>query len=144
MCSRWLAIRPITPKLTHVRLYCTILAHCSRITFLDCLDSILDYPGWFSLKSAFSNPAGNLSALVDTVTKTQTIYKNGAFMTGSFLENHDQPRFQSLTQDQAVSISPSVHISLLKWSDQLVKNAMMWPFINDGIPILYYGQFSRR
>ncbi|KAF8227846.1 GH13 alpha-amylase precursor [Tricholoma matsutake] len=88
-----------------------------------CLDSILDYPGWFSLKSAFSNPAGNLSALVDTVTKTQTIYKNGAFMTGSFLENHDQPRFQSLTQDQA-----------------LVKNAMMWPFINDGIPILYYGQ----
>ena len=23
---------------------------------------------------------------------------------------------------------------------QLVKNAMTWPFIQDGIPILYYGQ----
>jgi len=41
----------------------------------------------------------------------------------SFLENHDQPRFQSLTQDQS-----------------LVKNAIAWTFVNDGIPILYYGQ----
>lgn len=43
--------------------------------------------------------------------------------TASFLENHDQPRFQSLTKDQS-----------------LVKNAMAWSFITDGVPILYYGQ----
>jgi alpha-amylase len=43
--------------------------------------------------------------------------------TAPFLENHDQPRFQSLTTDQS-----------------LVKNAMAWSFITDGVPILYYGQ----
>lgn len=30
-------------------------------------------------------------------------------MTGAFLENHDQPRFQSLTQDSAVRIPSSIH-----------------------------------
>ena len=36
-------------------------------------------------------------------SQTQSKYKLGAFNTGSFLENQDQPRFQSITQDQAVS-----------------------------------------
>jgi len=75
------------------------------------------------LTYGFSNPQGNLSALTATVVAEQGAYKNGTFMVGSFLENHDQPRFQSLTQDQS-----------------LVKNAMAWPFLNDGIPIMYYGQ----
>ena len=26
---------------------------------------------------------------------------------------------------------------------QLVKNAMAWPFVQDGIPILYYGEYTR-
>jgi len=91
--------------------------------YTQVLDSILDYPDWYPLTSAFSTPQGNLSALVASVVTSQSAYQNGMFMTGSFLENHDQPRFQSLTQDQS-----------------LVKNAMTWPFINDGIPILYYGQ----
>lgn len=43
--------------------------------------------------------------------------------TATFLENHDQPRFQSITTDQS-----------------LVKNAMAWSFITDGVPIIYYGQ----
>jgi len=64
-----------------------------------------------------------MSALANAAVQAQKQYKNGAFVTGSFLENHDQPRFQSITQDQA-----------------LVKNAMMWPFVHDSIPVLYYGQ----
>jgi alpha-amylase len=68
----------------------------------DVLDSILDYPNWFPLVSAFSTPQGNFSALTASVLASQSAYKNGTFMTGSFLENHDQPRFQSLTQDQSV------------------------------------------
>jgi len=87
------------------------------------LDSILDYPDWFPLTSAFSTVQGNLSALTASVLASQNAYKNGTLMTGSFLENHDQPRFQNLTQDQS-----------------LVKNAMTWPFVSDGLPILYYGQ----
>ncbi|RPD58617.1 glycoside hydrolase family 13 protein [Lentinus tigrinus ALCF2SS1-7] len=87
------------------------------------IDSVLDYPTWFSLTAAFKNNTGNLTALAATVWQSQSSYKNGELMTGSFLENHDQPRFQSLTQDEA-----------------LIKNAMTWPFVQDGIPILYYGQ----
>jgi alpha-amylase len=44
-------------------------------------------------------------------------------VTAAFLENHDQPRFPSLTKDTA-----------------LRTNAMVWPFVSDGIPTLYHGQ----
>lgn len=43
-----------------------------------------------------------MSALAQVAQETQSKYKNGAFNGGSFLENQDQPRFQSLTQDQSV------------------------------------------
>ena len=43
--------------------------------------------------------------------------------TATFLENHNQPRFQSLTANQS-----------------LVKNAMAWSFVTDGVLIPYYGQ----
>ncbi|KAF9467000.1 glycoside hydrolase family 13 protein [Collybia nuda] len=91
--------------------------------YTEVIDSVLDYPTWFPLKTGFTSPQGNLSAITEIVVEAQKTYKNGMFMTGSFLENHDQERFQAATQDQA-----------------LVKNAMTWPFINDGVPILYYGQ----
>ncbi|RDX40957.1 glycoside hydrolase family 13 protein [Lentinus brumalis] len=87
------------------------------------MDSLLDYPAWFTLTAAFRNNTGNLTALATTVWQSQASYLSGELMVGSFLENHDQPRFQSLTQDSS-----------------LIKNAMTWPFVQDGIPILYYGQ----
>ncbi|KAI0691609.1 alpha-amylase [Earliella scabrosa] len=91
--------------------------------YTEVIDSVLDYPTWSTLVTAFQNSAGNITALAGNVWAAQASYKNGEMMTGSFLENHDQPRFQSLTSDEA-----------------LVKNAMAWPFVQDGIPILYYGQ----
>ncbi|KAI0640874.1 glycoside hydrolase family 13 protein [Trametes meyenii] len=91
--------------------------------YTQVLDSVLDYPTWFPLVAAFQTTNGNLSALAATVQQGQSSYKNGQFMTGSFLENHDQPRFQSLTQDNA-----------------LIKNAMTFTFVGDGVPVLYYGQ----
>lgn len=63
---------------------------------------MLDYPTFYPLTSAFVSTSGNLSALVAAVQQAQASYKNGEFMTGSFLENQDNPRFQSQTQDQAV------------------------------------------
>ena len=69
------------------------------------LDSVLDYPTWFSLVSAFQSTSGNMSALAATVQESQAAYKGGEMLQGSFLDNHDQPRFQSLTQDDAVSPS---------------------------------------
>ncbi|SJL08577.1 related to Alpha-amylase A type-3 [Armillaria ostoyae] len=89
----------------------------------DVVDSVIDYPAWFPLHRGFKSTQGSLSALVDVATAAQKSYKQGSFMTGSFLENHDVPRFQSATDDLS-----------------LVKNAIAWSFVTDGIPILYYGQ----
>ena len=72
------------------------------------MDSVLDYPTWFSLTAAFRHNTGNLTALAATVWQSQASYQNGELMTGSFLENHDQPRFQSLTQDGAVRVLRSL------------------------------------
>ncbi|KAK0497870.1 glycoside hydrolase family 13 protein [Armillaria luteobubalina] len=87
------------------------------------VDSVLDYPAWFPLHYGFKSIQGNLSALVDVATAAQRSYNQSLFMTGSFLENHDVPRLQSGTGDLS-----------------LVKNAITWSFVTDGIPILYYGQ----
>ncbi|KIK01831.1 glycoside hydrolase family 13 protein [Laccaria amethystina LaAM-08-1] len=90
--------------------------------YTEVLDSVLDYPNYYTLTSSFSSQTGNFSALISSVTASQQSYSTPS-VVGSFLENHDNPRFQSITQDIS-----------------LVKNAMTWPFIQDGIPILYQGQ----
>ncbi|SJL07387.1 related to alpha-amylase [Armillaria ostoyae] len=91
--------------------------------YTQVLDSVLDYPTWYPVVQAFNTTSGNLSAIQSAVTQAQSSYKNGLFGTGAFLENQDQPRFQSHTTDTG-----------------LVKNAISFPFIHDGIPILYQGQ----
>ncbi|KAF9650224.1 glycoside hydrolase family 13 protein [Thelephora ganbajun] len=87
------------------------------------LDAVLDYPTWFPLVAGFQTQFGNLSSLARVITTSQSAYKNGLFGTASFLENHDQPRFPSLTNDTA-----------------RLRNAITFPFVHDGIPIVYYGQ----
>ncbi|KAJ4474354.1 glycoside hydrolase superfamily [Lentinula aciculospora] len=88
------------------------------------LDSVLDYPTYFAVYNAFNNgTSGNLTVIADVVTQAQDQYNHGTFYVGSFVENQDNPRLQSTVSDQSI-----------------VKNFITWPFINDGIPILYYGQ----
>ncbi|KAL5520212.1 hypothetical protein ACEPAG_9425 [Sanghuangporus baumii] len=91
--------------------------------YTSVLDSVLDYPGYHQLQQAFSNANGDLQSLITSLRDTQRSYKMGAFASGAFMENHDQPRFQSLTKDQS-----------------LIKNAMAWIFATDAMPIVYYGQ----
>ncbi|TFY83786.1 hypothetical protein EWM64_g219 [Hericium alpestre] len=91
--------------------------------YTEVLDAILDYPTYFPMVSAFSSPQGQFAPFIAAVTASQKSYKNGLFLTGSFFENHDQPRFQSYTTDPA-----------------LVRNGVTFPFVHDGIPIVYYGQ----
>ena len=68
----------------------------------EVLDAVLDYPAWFPLVAGFQTQFGNLSSLASIITTSQGTYKNGLFGTASFLENHDQPRFPSLSNDTAV------------------------------------------
>ncbi|KAJ3875382.1 GH13 alpha-amylase precursor [Lentinula edodes] len=92
--------------------------------YTKALDSVLDYPTYYAVYDAFTNgTSGNMSVITEMVTQAQDQYNHGTFYVGSFVENQDNPRIQSTVTDQSI-----------------VKNAMTWPFINDGIPILYYGQ----
>ncbi|TFY68040.1 hypothetical protein EVJ58_g1252 [Rhodofomes roseus] len=91
--------------------------------YTEVLDGILDYPTYYQLTYAFESTSGSIQNLVNVIQSAQSAYENKLFTVGTFLENQDNPRFQSITTDQG-----------------LVKNAMAWPFIADGIPILYYGQ----
>ncbi|KAI0301148.1 glycoside hydrolase family 13 protein [Multifurca ochricompacta] len=91
--------------------------------YTEVVDAILDYPSYFQLANAFLNTEGRFSSLAHVMTSSQQSYKHGLFRTASFVENHDQPRLASLTKDQS-----------------LIRNAMTFPFVHDGIPIVYYGQ----
>ncbi|KAI1787110.1 alpha-amylase [Ganoderma leucocontextum] len=91
--------------------------------YTQVLDGVLDYPAWYQLVSAFANPSGNITELAMKVWDSQARYKTGEFLVGSFLDNHDNPRFMYSVKDHA-----------------LIRNAMAWPFMQDGIPILYQGQ----
>ncbi|PIL26375.1 ATP-binding cassette transporter [Ganoderma sinense ZZ0214-1] len=91
--------------------------------YTQVVDGVLDYPTWFSLVPAFSNTTGNITDLAVKVWDSQARYRTGEFLVGSFLDNHDNPRFMSFVKDHA-----------------LIRNAMAWPFVQDGIPILYQGQ----
>ena len=63
---------------------------------------MLDYPTWYSLVSAFTNPSGNITDLATKVWDAQARYRTGEFLVGSFLDNHDNPRFMSFVKDHAV------------------------------------------
>ncbi|KAI0721448.1 glycoside hydrolase superfamily [Fomitopsis betulina] len=91
--------------------------------YTEVIDGVLDYPTYYQLTYAFESTSGSIQNLVDVIQSAQSTYSTQLFQVGTFLENQDNPRFQSITTDQG-----------------LVKNAMAWPFIADGIPILYYGQ----
>ncbi|KAK1757540.1 glycoside hydrolase family 13 protein, partial [Echria macrotheca] len=86
------------------------------------LDGLLDYPSYYWILQAFGSTTGSISQLVDGINTM----KNGGKDTslyGSFIENHDIERFPHTTSDMA-----------------LVKNAIAFTMLKDGIPIIYQGQ----
>ncbi|CAK4034486.1 carbohydrate-binding module family 20 [Lecanosticta acicola] len=86
------------------------------------LHGTLNYPAYYWITQAFQNTSGSISNLVNGINQMKSTC-NDVTLLGSFLENHDNPRFPSLTSDQT-----------------LIKNAITFPLLADGIPILYQGQ----
>ncbi|KAJ3482123.1 hypothetical protein NLI96_g7190 [Meripilus lineatus] len=87
------------------------------------LDSILNYPMYGALVEAFAIP-GNLNT--SAVSSLMEIYPNkfkDPGLLGNFLENQDLPRWGNLSVDP-----------------QSLWNAMVFNFMSDGIPVVYYGQ----
>jgi alpha-amylase len=86
------------------------------------MDGVLDYPSYYWITAAFESTSGDISSLVNGVNTLKSDSKDTSLL-GSFLENHDQPRFASVTQDMS-----------------LAKNAIAFTVLKDGIPIIYQGQ----
>lgn len=87
------------------------------------LDSVLNFPLYYGLVSAFGNPnATNMTALTSVISQSQSTFKDTGLL-GNFLENQDVPRWSGQSQDP-----------------QSLYNAMIFSFMYDGIPIVYYGQ----
>ncbi|KIM23256.1 glycoside hydrolase family 13 protein [Serendipita vermifera MAFF 305830] len=91
------------------------------------MDSILNFPLYWSLVSAFGitgQPATgslDLTVLRTKMDEAKSGFPNSAVL-GTFLENHDVPRWSG------ISVDP-----------QSLYNALTFIFMSDGIPIVYYG-----
>ncbi|KAL1303749.1 hypothetical protein AAFC00_007091 [Neodothiora populina] len=90
--------------------------------YQDYMDGMLNYPAYFWITQAFKAPGGSISSLVNGI-EIMIGQCSDTTLLGSFIENHDQPRFPSYTSDTA-----------------LTKNAVAFSMLADGIPIIYQGQ----
>lgn len=86
------------------------------------MSGVLNYPAYFWITQAFESTTGSISNLANGINTMKSTCKDVTLL-GSFLENHDNVRFPSLTSDVA-----------------LAKNAILFTMLMDGIPIIYYGQ----
>ncbi|KAH0830442.1 glycoside hydrolase family 13 protein [Lanmaoa asiatica] len=108
----------------------------------NALDSVLNYPMYTAIVDAFAIPGQqNMSAMTDTIAQSKQKFKvietiftqywlvclksatQDCGLLGNFIENQDVPRWQNLSVDP-----------------QSLYNAMIFNFMSDGIPIVYYGQ----
>lgn len=90
------------------------------------LDAVLSYPLYFLLRQVFnpSTAAGQrapASSLGQMARQYSAAFRDPSIL-GTFLENHDNPRF--LTQNPDV---------------QLYRSALLYTFYSTGVPISYYG-----
>lgn len=86
------------------------------------MDSVLNYAMYYAATAAFSSTSGSMSNFVNQLNGMKSQCKDTTVL-GSFSENHDQPRFASLTNDMS-----------------LAKNIIAYSIMADGIPIIYEGQ----
>ncbi|EME39333.1 glycoside hydrolase family 13 protein [Dothistroma septosporum NZE10] len=82
----------------------------------------LNYATYYWIVRAFQSSSSTMSELANNIQWQNSTCKDITLL-GNFVENHDNPRFPSITQDPA-----------------LIINAIAFAILNDGIPIIYYGQ----
>lgn len=86
------------------------------------MSGLLNYPAYYWITQAFQSTTGSISNLVNGIN-TMKAQAEDTTLYGSFLENHDNPRFPSYTSDIT-----------------LAKSAIAFTMLMDGIPIIYEGQ----
>lgn len=90
--------------------------------YQEVMDGVLNYPIYFPLLKAFKSTSGSMSDLYNMINTVKSKCSDSTLL-GNFIENHDNPRFASYTDDMA-----------------LAKNVAAFTIMADGIPIIYAGQ----
>ncbi|ESZ96048.1 glycoside hydrolase family 13 protein [Sclerotinia borealis F-4128] len=88
------------------------------------IGGLLDYGTYYPLKRAFNRDGGSMYDLINLLTPEYRSKFCDMQQMSTFMENHDMPRF---THDTNADLA-------------VVKNAMAWTLLTDGVPIIYYGQ----
>ncbi|KKK16279.1 hypothetical protein P175DRAFT_0503862 [Aspergillus ochraceoroseus IBT 24754] len=86
------------------------------------MDGILNYPIYYQLLYAFESSSGRIVDLYHMINSVASDCKDPTLL-GNFIENHDNPRFASYTNDFSQA-----------------KAVIAYVFLTDGIPIIYAGQ----
>ena len=87
---------------------------------------MLNFPQYGALTTAFViNGKQDMVPLVEEFTEARKLFQDVSVL-GNFLENQDLPRWAN------ISVDPQS-----EW------NALVFSFMSDGIPIVYYGQEQR-
>ncbi|KAK4196256.1 glycoside hydrolase superfamily [Triangularia verruculosa] len=91
-----------------------------RYQTLNLLPGMPNYLDYYKLVSSFNG--GNFEDLA-RIKKEAINNCNDTFALGTFVENHDMPRFANKNSDMAIA-----------------ENAMTYVILNDGVPTVYQGQ----
>ncbi|EFQ26432.1 alpha amylase [Colletotrichum graminicola] len=89
--------------------------------YQDVISGLLNYPAYYWITQAFQSTRGSIWNLSIGI-KQMALHARDLTLYGSFLENHDQPRFLHHTTDRV-----------------LLKNALTFTLLMDGIPVIYQG-----
>lgn len=84
------------------------------------LPGMLNYPMFFALRNVFAD-GQSMTQLQSAFQSLTTNFKDISVL-GSFIDNHDNPRFLNVRNDQAAYM-----------------NALAYVLLAEGIPIIYYG-----
>lgn len=87
----------------------------------NALDGLLNFPVWEALVGGFNATTESLAYVMAAQQNVGRLCSDSTLL-GSFIENQDLPRFKAYTTD-----------------DTLSHNAITYVFLDDGIPVLYYG-----
>lgn len=66
------------------------------------LSGVLNFPVYYPLIRAFTSSSGSISELVSMISTVKSSCADSTLL-GTFSENHDLPRFGSITSDTSVS-----------------------------------------
>ncbi|XP_046543224.1 alpha-amylase-like [Haliotis rubra] len=86
----------------------------------EALDALLNFPMYWALRRSF-NDKEPMPQLLDSINLQNEIFIDTTVL-GTFVDNHDFQRFLNMTPDVT-----------------LLRNALVFVFFSQGIPIVYYG-----